>query len=169
MASKKQNQNPFGMLGNLGELGDIQKFLGPDFFKNLPLPNMQNGSFFGDQNNQADEDEFPNVDVYSRGREIIVVMAIPGLSSSNDVSLAVKTKVLYVKGHIQQRFNSRDDTVILSELHHGSFERDIELPERVLEDQVRAVYRSGLLIVYLVKNTARDATDKFVTIDFGDE
>lgn len=169
MASKKQNQNPFDMLGNLGELGDIQKFLGPDFFKNLPLPNMQNGSFFGDKNNRADEDEFPNVDVYSRGREIIVVMALPGLSSSNDVFLSVKSRVLYVKGHIQARFNSNDDNVILSELHHGSFEREIELPERVVEDQVRAVYRSGLLIVYLAKNKAREDTDKFVNIDFGEE
>ncbi|WDM03027.1 Hsp20/alpha crystallin family protein [Alicyclobacillus cycloheptanicus] len=157
------------MLGNLGDLGDLRKFLGPDFFKNLPLPNMQNGAFFSDAAD-ADEEDFPRVDLYGRGSdEIIAVLELPGLTSSQDVSLSVTSNVLYVKGQITSRFNLRDDTVLLSECHHGPFERKIELPVKVLADQVRAVYRSGLLIVDLVRDKSQDPSDRLVPIDFDNE
>ncbi|WAH35267.1 Hsp20/alpha crystallin family protein [Alicyclobacillus dauci] len=166
----KNNQNPFDILRNFGDMADIQKFLGPDFFKNIPLPNMQNGSFFNDSARTEDkEDEFPRVDLYNRGNEIVAVIEIPGLSSSSDVALGVRPNLLSVKGTITARFNLRDDTVLLSECHHGNFEREVELPIRVIANEVKAVYRSGLLVVYLTKDKSHDGPESLVSIDFGEE
>jgi HSP20 family protein len=173
MASNNNNQNPFDILrnlGDMGDLGDIQKFLGADFFKNMPLPNMKNGSFFNDSSRtEADADEFPRVDLYNRGNEIIAVIEIPGLSNSSDVAVGVRPNLLSIKGTITARFNLRDDTVILSECHHGDFERQVELPIRVVSNEVRAVYRTGLLVVYLTKDKSHDVPENRVSIDFGDE
>ncbi|GMA49842.1 hypothetical protein GCM10025857_11990 [Alicyclobacillus contaminans] len=161
-----KSNNPFDFLNNLGDLGDIRKFLGPDFFKNLPMPNINGGSFFSDSDG-SDASSFPRVDLYGRGsQEMIAVMELPGLTSSKDVQVAVRGNILSVRGHITARFHHRGDSVILSECHHGAFEREIELPGRVLTDGVRAVYRSGLLVVYLTRDTADDVVDNRVAIDF---
>jgi HSP20 family protein len=166
VASDNKGNNPFDMLKNLGELRDIQKFLGADFFKNMPLPNMQGGAF-SEESTERDANEFPRVDLYGRGNDqIVAVMEIPGLTSSSDVTLSVRSNVLTVRGKITAQFNHRDDTVLLSECHHGSFQRKIELQSRVLSDSVEAVYRSGLLVVYLTKDKIYDDPGSVVPINF---
>ncbi|GMA65310.1 Hsp20/alpha crystallin family protein [Alicyclobacillus fastidiosus] len=166
MASDNTGNNPFDLLKNLGNLGDIQKFLGEDFFKNIPIPNMQRGNFF-DAQQENHEDEFPSVDLYSRGHDqLIAVFEIPGLTNVSDVTLSVRSNILTVRGKITARFHHRDDTVLMSECHHGSFHRQVELPAPILANSVQAVYKSGLLIVYLAKDTAYDNPDNMVPVNF---
>lgn len=166
MAGGKQN-NPFDFLNQLGDMGDVRKFLGNDFFKNLPLPNMQSGGFFNDSNETTDE--FPHVDVYNRSSELIAVIALPGLKSAHDVSLTVRPHYIRVKGTIPNYFSTGHEQMLISECHHGAFDREVELPERVVTDEVRASYRSGLLIVYLRKDQIQEQSRDSVLIDFASE
>ncbi|MCF8563747.1 Hsp20/alpha crystallin family protein [Alicyclobacillus tolerans] len=166
MANNKDKgpTNPFDMFRNMGDLKDVKKILGEDFFKNLPFPNMQGGSFFDDS---SDEDEFPSVDLYDRGHEVIAVLELPGLQSPTDVSLFVGSTYLRVKGQIGSEIPSREAQIVLSERHHGPFEREIELPDRVVPDKVRASYRNGLLIVSLTKQAVHEGPNDVIPIDFG--
>ncbi|GGJ10641.1 hypothetical protein GCM10010885_19810 [Alicyclobacillus cellulosilyticus] len=165
-ADKDKSQNPFDILNHLGDLADIKKILGPDFFKNLPLPQMR-GPWFADTAGDA-EDRFPRVDLYGRGsHEMVAVFELPGLTSSADVQLSVRPHALRVRGQVTARFQLKGDTVWMAECHHGAFDREIELPERVVVDDVRAVYRSGLLVVYLTKDKAHADAGSAVPVDFG--
>ncbi|MFB5188879.1 Hsp20/alpha crystallin family protein [Alicyclobacillus fastidiosus] len=166
MAPDNTGNNPFDLLKNLGNLGDFQKFLGEDFFKNIPIPNMPRGGVF-DSPQESHDEEFPSMDLYSRGNDqLIAVFEIPGLTNVSDVRLSVRSNILTVRGTITARFNHRDDTVLMSECHHGSFQRKVELPAPILADSVQAVYKSGLLIVYLTKDPAYDNPDSMVPINF---
>ncbi|WP_067618286.1 Hsp20/alpha crystallin family protein [Alicyclobacillus acidiphilus] len=166
MAGGKQN-NPFDFLSQLGEMGDVRKFLGQDFFKNLPLPNMQNGAFFNDADSTADE--YPQVDLYNRSSELIAVIALPGLKSANDVSLSVRPHYLRVRGNVPHYFSTGHEQMLMHECHHGAFDREIELPERVVADDVKASYRSGMLIVYLRKDQSPEQSRDSVLIDFSSD
>lgn len=168
MASGKNNgENPFDFLNQLGDLADLKKILGPDFFKNLPLPQMRSPWFAG--GGDEPQESFPRVDVYRGRREIVAVFELPGLTSSADVQVSVRPHALRVRGECTARFQRRGDTVWMSECHHGSFDREIELPDRVLADQVRAVYRSGLLVVYLTKDDTSVDPGHTVLIEFDPE
>lgn len=169
MAGKNQggSNNPFDMLRNLGDLKDMRKLLGEDFFKNIPFPNMQQGAF--SPNSDGDDDEIPRVDIYERGPEIIAVFEIPGISRATDVALSIGSDHIHVRGTISEP-GYREDRVILSERYHGSFSREVSLPVRVIPDDVQATYRNGLLIVRLQKYGVDEGdTPNFVRIHFDDQ
>ncbi|EJY55127.1 heat shock protein Hsp20 [Alicyclobacillus hesperidum URH17-3-68] len=162
-----KSNNPFDFINQLGDLGDMRKFLGQDFFKNLPLPNMQSMPFFQEERTAS---EFPAIDLYNRSTELIAAIALPGLKSASDVALSVRSRFLRVRGTVPNYFSGTHEQKMMSEIFHGAFDREIELPERVLPDSTKAMYRSGLLVVYLQKDQAREQPGDAIAIDFsGDE
>ncbi|SIS97715.1 Hsp20/alpha crystallin family protein [Alicyclobacillus vulcanalis] len=162
----QKSNHPFDFLNQLQELGDMRKWLGPDFFKNMPMPNFQGMPFFQDEPHSA---PFPPIDLYNRSTEIVAVIALPGLKSQGDVSLSVRPRMLRVRGQLSSYLATAHDHVLSSELFRGPFDREVELPERVNPDGVKAVYRSGLLIVYMQKDLARETPGNTVAIDFAPE
>ncbi|MCL6453220.1 MAG: Hsp20/alpha crystallin family protein [Alicyclobacillus sp.] len=154
MAEKgRDNSNPFDILKNLGDMKDMKKLLGEDFFRNLPFPQWQQVQ----EDGTAESDPFPRVDVLDRGDEVMVVLEVPGISSANEIALAVGPKEIYVRGVIAP-ISSRDGDVYLSERFHGPFEREIELPVRVEESDPKASYSRGLLTVRLKKRSLVEPT-----------
>lgn len=143
------NQNPFDFLKQLGQLGNLQKMMGENFWNNVPNADMANvnmpPSFNGLWNTN-----FPPVDVFEQGRQIIVLADIPGLFRPSDISLSVEGNRLWMKGDIQ-RPNAPQGQFALSERHKGSFEREIALPARVRKDKVQAAYRNGVLEIHMVR------------------
>ncbi|WP_206830494.1 Hsp20/alpha crystallin family protein [Alicyclobacillus fructus] len=162
----QKSNHPFEFLNQLQELGDMRKWLGPDFLKNMPMPNFQGMPFFQDDQPSA---PFPPIDLYNRSTEIVAVIALPGLKSQGDVSLSVRPRQLRVRGQLSSYFAGTHDHVLASELFRGAFDREIDLPERVNPDGVKAVYRSGLLVVYMAKDLAREAPGNTVPIEFSTE
>lgn len=147
MSMQKGNQqNPFENLKNLGDLKDIKKLLGADFFRSFALPGMGSDDMFNDNPEQT----YPLVDMYDLGDEISVFAEIPGLKRS-DLSLAVSSYNLVLRGNVPSPSGKRNHRIVLSERFSGGFERNIELPTRVRTESVEATYTSGLLIVILKK------------------
>lgn len=161
MAPKGNGNNPFDMLKNLGDMQDIRKVLGEDFFKHLPLPQWQQTN--PDENDQAQG--FPRVDLFERNQELIVILEIPGLSSPNEIALSTGPHYIFIKGVIAP-LPTRDAQLHLSERYHGPFEREIELPVRVDETSVQASYSQGLLTIRVNKYQADGTKDQVVPIQF---
>jgi HSP20 family protein len=131
----------------------------------MPFPNIQQGTAYEDD----DDESFPRVDVYERGPEIVAIFEIPGVARASDISLSVRSDHIYVRGTIAEA-GFRADHVIISERHHGPFERHVPLPVRVIADRVNATYRNGLLMVRLEKYGQDDPeSQNFVTIQFEDD
>jgi len=159
------SNNPFDALKQLGQLRELQKMFGPDFFKNLPMPDMASNQFQMPFFGEGDSD-FPKADVYEQGSEIVAVLEIPGLKKSTDVSLSVRPNKLLVRGHVP-KVAAADERVIQEERRHGSFQREIALPVTVVPDTVRASYKNGLLTVYMIKDDDNSVTPKnSIPIDF---
>lgn len=146
MADKGRENNPFDMLKNLGDMKDMRKVLGDDFFKNMPFPQFQQTNFDESQ----EEVVFPRVDVIDHGYELVVILEIPGLSSPNEIVLSIGPQEVFVKGVIAP-LPGRGESIYRSERFHGPFEREISLPVRVEESDPKASYNRGILTVRLKK------------------
>lgn len=91
----------------------------------------------------------PALDAYSEGEELHVSLELPGVDPDSDVEIEVSNGVLRVSGE-----RRRDDTRegegqegnwFRREMHYGSFERRIALPDGVDASNVRATYDAGVL------------------------
>ncbi|EPZ41136.1 Hsp20/alpha crystallin family protein [Alicyclobacillus acidoterrestris] len=140
-------QNPFEYLKNLGDLRDIKKLLGEDFFKHFSM-----AGFNADPLVREEETEqvYPAVDIYDLGNEFSVWAEIPGLKRT-DISLQVSSYSLFLRGNVPTPTGKRNAHVLTSERYVGPFERTIELPVRIRPESVKASYANGLLIIILEK------------------
>lgn len=158
-------QNPFDMLRNLGDLKDIKKLLGPDFFKNLPMY----GGEMGNETPDGASESFPPVDLYDSGGELVLWVSIPGVNRA-DISLQVSPFHVVIRGNIPSNVPKRDERLLIDERYYGPFEREIELPNRVHTDTVRANFSAGVLKVTLVKYGSEEAEfNQSVPINFDEQ
>lgn len=148
---------------NLGDLRDIRKLLGSDFFKTFSASGTSSNPFFDEE----DDDEYPVIDMYDLGSEICIWAEIPGLKRT-DMSLEVSSYSLLIQGQIPAPTGKRDHQVLLSERFYGPFKREVELPVRIRSESVQASYANGLLVVTLAKfSFSEEEAIRSVDIDFG--
>lgn len=95
---------------------------------------------------------FPTADAYETRHEVVLVLEVPGLERSSDIRLSVFPDHVIVKGEIERRYGrAAEGEMGMKERFTGSFERTIALPARVRRQHAKAVYRTGLLEVRLLK------------------
>lgn len=154
--------NPFDPLRQLGQFKYLEKILGEGFMKNLPMHNIPGfsgddgaggaGMAFEKMFPWGGSDTFPRADIYQHGHEIVAVIELPGLGKGSDVTLAHDADRLFVSGTIPEHYPGvAAADVLMSERQRGRFEREIQLPVRVLPNKVQAQYKNGLLTVYMMK------------------
>lgn len=88
----------------------------------------------------------PQMEVFQRGKEMVVRADLPGLSA-DDVQIDVEDGVLTISGERRQTNEDRQEGFYRSERSYGTFARSIALPEGVDEEQVNARYEHGVLEV----------------------
>jgi HSP20 family protein len=105
----------------------------------------------------SSENWTPNVNLYETDLEYLVCVDLAGVDKE-------KIEIEVVDGRLRLRGNRNvpmwtdgPETpnvrvrMHLMEIDHGSFARDVELPQNVHHDQINARYRDGMLWVVLPK------------------
>ncbi|NBJ14305.1 MAG: Hsp20/alpha crystallin family protein [Dehalobacter sp. 4CP] len=117
------------------------------------------------------EDEFaprlavPFTDVYETDEEIIVSCDLPGLQRREDVSIQIENNMITISGTLnREQHVIQEDRLHKKERYTGQFRRSVSLPAAVSIDNVRAIYKNGVLNVFLPKTDSREK--KSVQIDF---
>ncbi|MCM1566450.1 MAG: Hsp20/alpha crystallin family protein [Candidatus Dehalobacter alkaniphilus] len=117
------------------------------------------------------EDEFaprlavPFTDVYETDEEIIVSCDLPGLQRREDVSIQIENNMITISGTLnREQHVIQEDRLHRKERYTGQFRRSVSLPAAVSIDNVRAIYKNGVLNVFLPKTDSREK--KSVQIDF---
>lgn len=175
------DNNMMNSLRQLGQMGEnIQRMFGEDFMKKV-MPNLQNMPSVPFQPGMNQDPsglqnmfnwsggQHPRADLYQTRNELIAVLEIPGLEKSADVKVAVEPTRLYVKGNYSGRYGGiPQDQFLVTERQRGEFEREIQLPVRVLGNKVRASYKQGLLEIRMIKDEGNKSTPKgnYVPVNF---
>ena len=92
-------------------------------------------------------------DVFEDERRVVVRLELPGMSRE-DLDLQLTPELLTVRG--QKRFDreSTEGRWRVMQCAYGQFERQVALPVPVKTDEVRAVYKDGVLKVECPKAEA---------------
>ena len=88
----------------------------------------------------------PRIDVTESDDAYTVTAELPGLSNE-DFEVELEDGVLTLKGEKKTRVEANDDGVRRVETHAGSFERRIRFREPIVETDVTARTRDGVLTV----------------------
>jgi HSP20 family protein len=101
----------------------------------------------------------PNVNLYETQTAYLVCVDLSGVDKDK-IELTVVDQRLKLKGNRnvplspendEADVNSRRVKVHLMEIDHGSFAREVELPQDVDHEKILATYRNGMLWVELPK------------------
>jgi len=110
----------------------------------------------------------PNVNVYETTDAFVVCVEIAGVSK-DEIDLTVTDHRLLIRGRRASpecpaevcdiAMDRTDATstkakVHVMEIDHGTFSREVELPDNVVEDSITAAYRNGRLWIELPKRPA---------------
>uniref|UniRef100_A0A7C2K321 Hsp20/alpha crystallin family protein n=1 Tax=Schlesneria paludicola TaxID=360056 RepID=A0A7C2K321_9PLAN len=92
--------------------------------------------------------QYPAVNLYEVGQELVLTAELPGVSPE-DLVVNVADGILTLKGCRHVPPNVSEDRYRRQERGRGAWQRSLQLPERVLEDQVTAEFLNGVLKVRL--------------------
>jgi len=107
----------------------------------------------------------PLVDIYETMDEVVVSCEIPGLQKKDDVEIQVSDRHLLIQGIIQRASTgSQDNRYHRTERYYGQFQREVTLPDKVVEESAKASYKNGVLEIHMKKSQPHHG--KKIEIDF---
>ncbi len=103
------------------------------------------------------EETFPHpnrhwlaVDVYETTSTLVIKAALPGMKP-DEVDIAIDGDTLTIRGELKADEDAAGRDYHRRELHTGSFERALRLPERFEADNTNAVFENGILTLTIPK------------------
>ena len=106
--------------------------------------------FFGTGNRAGALDFAPRVDIEETPEEFVLRADLPGVPKE-DVKLTLTGDTLTIRGERKLESRRKEGTLHRVERPEGSFERSFVLGTPVRSNQVKAVYRDGVLEVHVPK------------------
>lgn len=94
----------------------------------------------------------PAIELRDMGDAIELRAQLPGLDAK-DIDIQVSREAVAIVGEYRQSSSSENNSLLNSEFRYGKFQRVISLPVAVINDQVKADYKDGILTLMLPKVT----------------
>jgi HSP20 family protein len=85
------------------------------------------------------------VDEFRDGDDLVVRAELPGIDPDRDVELTVTGGMLHIEAQRREEEKVEDKGFMRRELRYGSLVRTLPLPEGVVESDIKANYRDGIL------------------------
>jgi HSP20 family protein len=92
----------------------------------------------------------PAVDIFETETEIVVKAELPGIDRK-DITLSLENNILTLKGERRFEKEAKEENYHRIERAYGSFSRAFSIPAIVVEENIRADYRDGILSIVLPK------------------
>ncbi len=104
----------------------------------------------------------PAIELKETAEAIVLRAEIPGVNAK-DLDIQVSREAVSIAGEHHQEQHSDDKGILHSEFRYGSFRRVVPLKVRVQNDQVKAEFKDGILVLTLPK--AEDEKRKVVKVN----
>lgn len=91
------------------------------------------------------------VEIYDEKDDVVVKAELPGMKKE-DLEINLAGDILTIKGEKKREEEVKEKDYYYSERSFGSFERSIDIPQKVVPDKVRASFKDGILEVRLQKS-----------------
>jgi HSP20 family protein len=94
--------------------------------------------------------DVPSIDLSETEDDLIIKVEIPGIDPE-DLDISIAGDILSIKGEMKQGFIKESEDYHQMERRYGSFSRTIQLPCRVMIEDVEATYKKGILNIVMPK------------------
>jgi HSP20 family protein len=98
----------------------------------------------------------PAIDIYEKNNAVVIETALPGVNPK-DVELSVENGVLVIKGQSERKTEIDEKDYYRKEIRSGSFMRQVALPEGILQDNAKAAFKDGILLIEFPKTEKKEA------------
>ena len=92
----------------------------------------------------------PNTDIFETDKDVVIRMEAAGLDKDR-LHVTLQGDRLVVRGYRPEAHPCTPVTYQQMEISYGPFEKVFILPEEVRANPVRAVYKNGILEIYIAK------------------
>jgi len=106
----------------------------------------------------------PQVDVEETDKEMIVKVDLPGVNPK-DIQIELMDSYLTISGKSESEDEIKDKNYYHKERRYGSFQRQVPLPCAVLEDNITAKSKDGVLVITLPKKEASIGGPKKIPVE----
>jgi HSP20 family protein len=106
----------------------------------------------------------PAAEMHETPHSVELKLEVPGLDAK-DLDVRVTEQAVVISGERQSQTKTEQGGLTRSEFRYGKFRRVIPLPARVLNDQVKADFKNGVLSLSLPK--AEDDKNKVFKVNLG--
>jgi len=106
----------------------------------------------------------PLADVYETDEAWVIKVELADVQKE-DFSVTTNEGVLTIRGVRRDKFKGRWRTYHQAEINYNEFERSFLLPEGVDGENIRAIYKDGLLTITIKKLSSPALEEKKVTIN----
>lgn len=131
------------------------------FDNQLPTINDIFNDFFGSHGNRVlSEQTLPGINIKEDDKEYTIEVGIPGMKKE-DCNLDIHDGYLILSAESTK--NTEDYS--RCEYNYTSFSRTMALPSDVNEDEIKAKYENGELIITLPRTLEEKTNSKTITID----
>jgi len=90
----------------------------------------------------------PKIEIYEDKNDVVVKAEIPGINKE-DLEVNLQDNVLTIRGEKKTKEEEKKKEYYYSEVSYGSFERSLEIPQKVLPDKIKANFKGGILEIRL--------------------
>lgn len=90
------------------------------------------------------------VEEFVDDKTLVIRAEMPGVDPEKDVEVSISDGVLHISAERQEKEEKKDKKDkyrYRSEFRYGSFTRNVQLPEGVSEEDIKASYKDGVLEV----------------------
>lgn len=108
--------------------------------------------------------KFPKINVAETDEGFEVEVAIAGFEK-DDISLELKDNCLLIKADKQVEVKEEDKKYLMREITSRSFRRALNLPKKVLTDDIECSHKDGIITCTLKKEPPVEIKDDTVRID----
>ena len=107
---------------------------------------------------------FPQLNLLEDADSYVVTAELPG-HEAKEIEVTVVSGYLSIRGNRRPPAEAEEESFRRRERFHGPWQRRIQLPDRILEEQLRADYVAGILRVTLPK--APSGQPRQITVNEG--
>lgn len=95
-------------------------------------------------------ERMPFIDLTETKSNLILKAEVPGVGP-DDIEIDITDKILTIKGEARREIIEEEENSHRIERSYGSFSRSIQLPCRVIIDDIKAVFKNGILKITMPK------------------
>jgi HSP20 family protein len=106
----------------------------------------------------------PSVELLDNKDSLTLRVLVPGIEKK-DLDISVTSEAVKISGEYRHQEEQKDSGYYLSEFNYGKFERTINLPVAVRNEEVIADYTDGILTLTLPK--IEEAKNKVFKVSLG--